>query len=216
MSLIVFEGIDGSGKSTQFRLLCEHMDKLGREYTRIRFPQYDKPSATLLRMYLDGEFGTNPNDVNAYTASTFYAVDRYASYKKVWGDAYRRGDLIVTDRYTTSNAVHQGSKFHGAERQAFFEWLADFEYQKMELPRPDIVLYMDLPIEIAMQNMREREAETGTSPDIHETGVAYLKACAEAAQEAADFFGWHKIRCAEGSTMRPAAEIHQEILGIVL
>jgi len=189
MSLIVFEGIDGSGKSTQFQLLCDQLSQLGRDYTRVRFPQYDKPSSALLRMYLDGEFGTNPDDVNAYAASTFYAVDRYASFKNVWGGAYQRGSLILADRYTTSNAVHQGSKFSGMERKAFFQWLDDFEHQKMELPRPDIVLYMDVPIEIATQNMREREAKTGTSPDIHETGVAYLEQCGEAAQDAAEFFG---------------------------
>jgi len=215
MSLIVFEGIDGSGKSTQFQLLCDHLDQLGRDYTRIRFPQYDKPSSALLRMYLDGAFGENPDDVNAYAASTFYAVDRYASYKKVWGEAYRRGDLILADRYTTSNAVHQGSKFSGAARQAFFQWLDDFESQKMELPRPDIVLYMDVPIAIASRNMREREAKTGTSPDIHETGGAYLAQCAETAQDAAEFFAWHRVCCAEGDQMRSVAEIHREILDIL-
>jgi len=215
MSLIVLEGIDGSGKSTQFQLLCDHLDNFGRFYTRVRFPQYDKPSSTLLRMYLDGDFGTDPNDVNAYAASTFYAVDRYASYKKGWSNAYLRGDRVLADRYTTSNAVHQGSKLSGEARQAFFQWLDDFEHQKMELPRPDIVLYMDVPIELAVQNMRMREVETGTTPDIHETGITYLKQCLDAAQEAADFFGWHKVRCAEDGQMRPVAEIHQEILQIL-
>ena len=215
MSLIVFEGIDGSGKSTQFQLLCDHMDKLGRGYTRVRFPQYDEPSSALLRMYLEGAFGGDPDDVNAYAASTFYAVDRYASYKNVWGEAYQSGDLILADRYTTSNAVHQGSKLSGAERQAFFQWLDEFEYQKMELPRPDIVLYMDVPIEIAIGNMRKREAKTGTSPDIHETGAAYLKKCGETALEAAAFYGWHKVRCTEGGNMRSEVEIHREILDIL-
>jgi len=215
MSLIVLEGIDGSGKSTQFQLLCDHLDKFGRSYTRIRFPQYDKPSSALLRMYLDGAFGTDPNEVNAYAASTFYAVDRYASYKNTWSDAYLRDDLILADRYTTSNAVHQGSKLQGEARQAFFQWLDDFEHQKMELPRPNIVLYMDVPIELAVQNMRMREANTGTTPDIHETGITYLKQCLDAAQEAADFFGWHKVPCTEDGQMRDAMAIHQEILQIL-
>ena len=216
MSLIVFEGIDGSGKSTQFRLLCEHMDKLGRDYTRLVFPQYDEPSSALLKMYLNGEFGSDPSDVNAYAASTFYAVDRYASYKRVWGKAYdQHGGLVLTDRYTSSNAVHQGSKLQGRERTEFFYWLADFEHQKMELPRPDVVLYMDVPIETAILNMRAREAQTGTAPDIHETGEAYLRRCAEAAQEAADFYGWHRVRCTESGSMRPKGEIHREILDIL-
>ena len=215
MSLIVFEGIDGSGKSTQFQLLCDHLGKLGQDYVRVRFPQYDKHSSALLRMYLDGVFGENPDDVNAYAASTFYAVDRYASYKKVWGEAYQQGKLILADRYTTSNAVHQGSKFSGAARQEFFQWLDDFECEKMELPRPDIVLYMDVPIEIASHNMRKREAKTGTSPDIHETGGTYLEKCGETAQDAAAFFGWRRVRCAKDGRMRAEMDIHREILDIL-
>ena len=216
MALIVLEGIDGSGKSTQFRLLCAYMDALGRDYTRLVFPQYDKPSSALLRMYLDGDFGTDPSEVNAYAASTFYAVDRYASYKTVWGKAYDAGrGLLLADRYTTSNAVHQGAKLQGSARRDFFHWLDDFEHEKMELPRPDVVLYMDVPIETALQNMRARQSATGTAPDIHEVGAAYLRQCAGAAEEAAAFYGWHRVSCADGGQMRPEAEIHQEILGIL-
>ena len=104
--LIVIEGTDGSGKSTQFRLLTERLAGEGREFRQLVFPQYAEPSSALIRMYLAGEFGTNPSDVNAYAASTFFAVDRYASYKKVWGKWYEDGGLVVSDRYTTSNAVH--------------------------------------------------------------------------------------------------------------
>ena len=215
MALIVLEGIDGSGKSTQFQHLCDHMDTLGQDYTRLVFPQYDKPSSALLRMYLDGEFGADPSEVNAYAASTFYAVDRYASYKAVWGKAYVRDGLVLADRYTTSNAVHQGSKLQGTARQEFFHWLDDFEHTKMELPRPNAVLYMDVPIEVALQNMRARQSATGTRPDIHEAGAAYLRQCAKAAEDAAAFYGWRRVRCTDGGAMRPEQEIHQEILGIL-
>jgi len=215
MALIVFEGIDGSGKSTQFRLLSERMARQGLEFTKIVFPQYDKPSSALLRMYLDGEFGSKPEDVGSHAASTFYAVDRYASYKTVWGDAYHRGVPVLADRYTTSNAVHQGSKLQGQERQEFFRWLDAFEHGYMELPRPNIVLYMDVPIETALTNLRARQVATNTKADIHEAGEAYLIQCAETAEQAAACYGWHRVQCMEGGTMRPQAEIHQEIFGIL-
>jgi len=191
------------------------MDTLGRDYTRLVFPQYDKPSSALLRMYLNGAFGSDPGAVGAHAASTFFAVDRYASYKTVWGEAYAAGGTILTDRYVSSNAVHQGSKLFGAEREVFFRWLDEFEHGLMELPRPDIVLYMDVPIEIALENVRTRRAETGAAADIHEAGEAYLRACAETAKDAAAFYGWRFVRCAAGGKMRPEQEIHQEILGII-
>jgi len=215
MPLIVFEGIDGSGKSTQFRRLAAHMDQAGTPYTRLVFPQYDKPSSALLRMYLDGAFGADPDAVNPYAASTFYAVDRYASYNRVWGDAYKSGATILADRYTTSNMVHQGAKVPAADRLQFFRWLDEFEHDLMELPRPDLVLYMDIPIEIALENMRIRQIETNTQADIHEAGEAYLKRCCETARAATDFFGWHPVPCAANGVMRPEEEIHREILNIL-
>ena len=135
--LIVFEGTDGSGKSTQFARLCARLDGMGRSYQKLVFPQYDQPSSALIRMYLGGEFGTHPSDVNPYAASAFYAVDRYASLKKVWGDYYENGGLVLTDRYTTSNAVHQAVKCTPEDRGDFLRWLDDFEHNKMGLkPAP--------------------------------------------------------------------------------
>ena len=215
MSLIVIEGIDGSGKSTQFKKLCAYMDERKAPYTRIAFPQYHRASSGLLTMYLNGEFGDDPNAVSAYAASTFYAVDRYASYKQVWGEAYRNGATVLADRYVTSNAVHQGAKLEGKEREAFFRWLDEFEHDLMELPRPDIVLYMETPLEIALANMKKRQAETNTSADIHEAGETYLKRCLETAQAAAACYGWHMIPCAKDGKMRDAEDIHLEILDIL-
>ena len=143
--LIVFEGTDGSGKSTQFRLLCRRMEEEGHPFHRLVFPRYDQPSSALIRMYLAGEFGSRPEDVNAYAASSFYAVDRYASWKQDWGSCYRKGGLVLSDRYTTSNAVHQACKLPEGEWEAFFRWLDDFEHGKLGLPRPDLVLYLDMP-----------------------------------------------------------------------
>ena len=156
--LIVLEGIDGSGKSAQFRRLCARLEKDGIDYNHIVFPRYDQDSSALIRMYLAGEFGTHPDDVNAYTASTFFAVYRFASYKKDWGSTYESGGLFLSDRYTTSNAVHQGSKLADGELPDFFRWLSDLEYEKMGLPKPDLVIYLDVDIETSLARMRRREA----------------------------------------------------------
>lgn len=211
--LIVLEGTDGSGKSTQFRLLCRALEERGREFQKIVFPQYSEPSSALLRMYLDGAFGSHPEDVNAYAASTFYAVDRYASYKKVWGTYYEAGGLVLADRYTTSNAVHQGSKLPEQQRPAFWTWLEDFEYGKLGLPRPDGVLWMDMPIDQAVKNLRRREADTHTTGDIHEVDEGYLRACYKAARQAAAHYGWRRVPCMDGDRLRDMEEIHEEIMG---
>ena len=210
--LIVFEGTDGSGKSTQFRALCERLDGMGKEYRKLVFPQYSEPSSALIRMYLGGEFGSSPADVNPYAASAFYAVDRYASLKKVWGEYYDRGGLILTDRYTTSNAVHQAVKCDPEDRPDFLRWLDDFEHDKMGLPRPDLVLYLDMPTEKAVELLRSREAATHTKADIHELDTGYLAACRESALEAARMLGWKRIPCLdEQRNLRSIREIHEEI-----
>ena len=163
-------------------------------------------------MYLGGEFGKHPEDVNAYAASSFYAVDRYASWKKVWQRWYERGGLVLTDRYTTSNAVHQGSKLPDEEKGPFFRWLADFEYRRLGLPEPDLVLYLDMPTDQAMTMLRQREAATHTKGDIHETDGAYLAACRQAARQAADLYGWHTIPCLdEHGRLREIDTIHEAL-----
>ena len=213
--LIVFEGTDGSGKSTQFRILTERLQQDGIAYTRLVFPQYSEPSSALIRMYLGGEFGGKPSDVNAYAASTFFAVDRYASYKKVWQPIYDGGGLIISDRYTTSNAIHQASKEPPEKRAAFLDWLYDLEFNKLELPRPDLVLYLDMPLELTRQLMHERELSTGTHADIHEKDMDYLRSCKEAAEFAAAHYGWIRIRCAQGNQLRTVRDIHEEIYAYV-
>ena len=214
--LIVFEGTDGSGKSTQFARLCQRVSQMGKEYRQLTFPQYSEPSSALIRMYLGGEFGERPGDVNPYAASAFYAVDRYASMKKVWGEYYEQGGLILTDRYTTSNAVHQGVKCAPEERAAFLQWLDDFEHNKMGLPRPDMVIYLDVPTEATVQLLRSREAQTNTHADIHEKDTAYLAACRESAGQAADILGWKRIRCLDKTgKLRSIEDIHEEIWNLV-
>ncbi|MBR6654196.1 MAG: thymidylate kinase [Oscillospiraceae bacterium] len=213
--LIVFEGIDGSGKSTQYKLLCEKLKSEGVEFRSLVFPQYSEPSSALIRMYLGGEFGSRPGDVNAYAASTFFAVDRFASYKKEWGEYYENGGLIITDRYATSNAVHQASKLGREERRPFFDWLYDLEYTKMGMPAPDMVVFMDISAEAASVQMRSRESATGTSADIHEKDMEYLASCCEAARDAAEFYSWNRVDCLEDGKMRTIEDIHAEVVRLV-
>ncbi len=213
--LIVLEGIDGSGKSAQFRRLCARLENDGIDYNHIVFPRYDQDSSALIRMYLAGEFGTHPDDVNAYTASTFFAVDRFASYKKDWGSTYESGGLFLSDRYTTSNAVHQGSKLSDAELPEFFRWLSDLEYEKMGLPRPDLVIYLDVDIETSLARMRRREAKNHTHADIHEQDIEYLRRCLRTAERAADFFGWTRIPFRRDGLERDVDEKNEEIYRIL-
>ena len=210
--LIVFEGTDGSGKSTQFQKLCRRVSQEGRSFQKLVFPQYGEPSSALIRMYLNGEFGSHPGDVNPYAASAFYAVDRYASYQKAWGAFYRRGGLVLTDRYTTSNAVHQTVKCPPEERGGFLRWLDDFEHTKLGLPRPDLVLYLDMPTAQAVTLLRRREADTHTHGDIHEADTAYLAACRTCALQAAEILGWKVVPCVDGEgRLRSVEDIFDEI-----
>ena len=214
--LIVLEGTDGSGKSTQFRLLCDRLQKEGKAFQKLVFPQYSEPSSALLRMYLGGEFGSHPSDVNAYAASVFFAVDRYAAWKKVWGKGYEAGELILSARYTTSNAVHQGGKLSQEKQPAFFDWLFDFEYHKLGLPAPDAVIYLDMPTGESVKLLRARESATHTKGDIHEVDADYLAACRKTAQLAAKHCGWQRVSCVdEDGRLRSIEDIHQEIWALV-
>ena len=214
--LIVIEGTDGSGKSTQFRKLSQRLEAEGTVFRHIVFPRYSEPSSALIRMYLGGEFGTDPNAVNAYATSAFYAVDRFASYKQDWGEYYNNGGLILSDRYTTSNAVHQASKEPEERRGDFLKWLYEFEYEKLALPRPDLIIYLDVPTSFTEQLMRRREADTNTKADIHEKDTAYLATCREAGRAAAEYYGWTVIQCVRDGQMRSIEDIHSEIYGHVM
>lgn len=215
--LIVLEGIDGSGKSSQYARICRRLDEDSISYHHIVFPRYDKESSALLRLYLQGEFGSDPDAVNAYTASTFFAVDRFASYRDDWGEAYRQGCLILSDRYTTSNAVHQGSKLPTELLPEYFGWLSDLEYNRMQLPKPDLVIYLETTLEISVKRMRRRENVTGTHADIHEKNTDYLEKCLQTAEFACDFFGWKRIACLdESGKERKLSEKNDEIYSEIL
>lgn len=209
--LIVFEGTDGSGKATQAKLLCSWLEGRQIPYREIDFPRYGNPFAEPARLYLEGALGCHPGDVGAYAASVLYAVDRYASYKQDWGAFYEGGGLVIADRYTTSNAVHQASKLPEGERAEYLRWLFDLEYGRLGLPRPDLVLYLDMPVEISEQMLRSREKAAGTHADIHERDEEYLRHCREAAGRIAKDCGWAVINCARNGAPRTIEEIHGEV-----
>lgn len=209
--LIVIEGTDGSGKSTQFQLLSEHLQQDKVVFKYLVFPRYSEESSALIRMYLGGQFGTSPSDVNPYAASSFFAVDRYASYKMDWGQWYEDGGVVLSDRYTTSNAVHQASKEEGEAQKAFLAWLYEFEYSQLGLPRPDLVIYLDVPTDFTEKLLRHRESDTHTQADIHERDMQYLATCRATGRKAAEFYGWTVIQCVRDGAMRSIEDIHQEI-----
>ena len=214
--LIVLEGTDGSGKSTQFRLMTQRLAQENRDFKCLEFPRYSEPSSALIKMYLGGEFGARPSDVNSYAASTFYAVDRYASYKQDWGQWYEQGGLVLSARYTTSNAVHQASKEPKEKQAQFLQWLYEFEYDRLGLPRPDLTIYLDVPTDFTEKLMRRREQDTNTKADIHEKDIAYLAACRQTGRAAAEFYGWTVIECVRDGAMRPLEDIHEEIYAHVM
>ncbi|MBQ6947490.1 MAG: thymidylate kinase [Clostridia bacterium] len=192
--LIVLEGLDGSGKGTHAALLAENLIKAGYRVQKITFPDYKERSSELVKMYLAGEFGNKPDDVNAYAASSFYAVDRFASYKKYWKEFYEQGGIIIADRYTTSNATHQMGKLPRGQWDGFLEWLADYEYNKLGLPRPDVTLYLDMDPDISQKLMTGRYKGDEGKKDIHEKDLSYLRFCRESALYAGAHWDWKVIR----------------------
>lgn len=214
--LIIFEGLDGSGKGTQTALTAQNLTRQGYDLRRITFPNYDSDASSLVKMYLSGQFGQHPDDVNAYAASSFYAVDRFASYKTDWGDYYRAGGLILSDRYTTSNAVHQCSKLPPMHWDGFLEWLFDFEYKKIGIPAPDAVVYLSVDPEVSQKLMLDRYQGDESKRDIQERDTEYLARSRAAAEYCARKLGWCRIECTTAENgekkMRTVEDIQAEIL----
>ena len=212
MSLIVLEGLDGSGKGTQTALLAQALVKRGYPLRQVTFPDYDSPSSALVRMYLDGEFGSDPGDVNAYAASAFYAVDRFASFRRDWKADYDRGRVILCDRYVTSNMVYQMGKAPREEWDQYLAWTEDFEYGKLGLPKPDLVLFLDMPVEVSQKLLLQRYHGDIGKKDIHESHLEFLRSCGECARYAGERLHWKVIPCAKEGEPLPVEEIHQAVL----
>ncbi len=209
--LIVIEGLDGSGKGTQAELLTERLRQQGEAVRKVSFPDYASDSSALVKMYLSGQFGTDPADVNAYAASAFYAVDRFASFKRDWGKFYADGGIIVADRYTTSNAVHQCSKLPREQWDGFLAWLFDFEYRLLGIPTPDAVIYLNVDPAVSQRLMTGRYRGDESKKDIHEGNLSYLQRSREAAAYCSRKLGWREIACCENGEMRSISAIGEEI-----
>lgn len=213
--LIIIEGLDGSGKSTQTELLEKYFKNNSVDYKKIKLPDYDSPSSTLVNMYLGGEFGKNASDVNAYAASAFYAVDRFASYKLKWKDDYDKGTIILADRYATSNSIYQMEKIPAAKWDEYLKWTEDFEYNKIGIPRPDLVIFLDMPVEISQKLMTSRYKGDESKKDVHEVNVDFLNACRKSALYAAEKQGWKVVSCSDGENPYSIEDIHNTVVDIV-
>ncbi len=213
--LIVLEGADGSGKATQTGLLHQYLINKGYLVRKIEFPNYQSPSSSLIKMYLHGEFGNDPCTVNPYAASTFYAVDRFATFKKGWQDFYDQGGIILADRYVTSNLVHQMSKISDPEeREQFEKWLIDLEYNKFKLPQPDWVIFLDVPPAVSRRLIVERSGASA-GKDIHEMDHSYLEQSYRMSLELARRHGWFQISCAEDEELQSVECIHAKICAML-
>lgn len=214
-TLIVIEGLDSSGKETQSRLLEQRLRGMGKKVMRVEFPDYDSPSSALVKLYLQGELGKEADSVNAYAASSFYAVDRYASYKMKWEKFYEEGGIVIADRYTTSNIIHQAGKIRKEkEQQAFLEWLETYEYILLGLPRPQKVFFLHVPLSVSLALMRSRKNKIDgqEQKDIHERDICYLQNTYETAMKMAKQFGWDLIECTDGTSMFLPEKISDELL----
>jgi len=212
--LVVIEAPDGSGKKTQAEMLFERLTREKYPVIKVEFPNYSSPSSSLVKMYLQGDFGQNPNDVNPYAASAFYAVDRFASFKKEWQNFYEEGGIIIADRYTTSNFIHQAVKFKAEkEKEEYLDWLWDLEFNRLALPIPDAVFFLDMPPEFSERLMTNRKNKfTGdTKKDIHETNSDYLRESYENACWVAKKYNWVKIECVTDNVIKSRAEIHENL-----
>ena len=208
--LLVIEGLDGSGKATQAALLSASLKEKGMKVRQVSFPDYQSNSSALVKMYLAGEFGNKPGDVNAYAASSFYAVDRYASFKKDWEEDYATG-IIVADRYTTSNAIHQCAKLERERWDAFLSWLFDYEYELLRIPKPSGVIYLRVDPDVSQRLLAHRYQGDMSKEDIHEKDREYLLRCQKAADYCCRKLDWKVVECCDAGQMRSVEEIRSDV-----
>jgi dTMP kinase len=215
--IIIESGSDASGKATQTKRLFERLSEENSNIRKVEYPNYDSESSALVKMYLRGDFGKNASDVDPYISSTFFAADRYASFKTEWEEFYNNGGIVIADRYTTSNMVHQASKMDEKDRDKYLDWLVDYEFNLYKIPEPDCVIFLDVPIEFSQKLMENRKNKiTGEDKkDIHESDIEYLTKSYNNALYIANKYNWKKINCVKDGTLRSIDDIHDEIYNIV-
>lgn len=214
--LIVIDGVDGSGKGTQTRALEKYLNEKGIKAIRVDFPRYGRESCTFVEGYLHGKLGSRPDDTGAYASSLFYSVDRYWSYRtEDWGREYDAGAVVICDRYTTANAIHQCAKLDKSERDGFLDWLSDTEYEKLGIPRPDKVIFLDMKPEVYENLIESRSLKDDRAKDIHELDRAYLRRCYEGGLYACRKLGWTHITCFEDDKPRKIGDIFDDILDAI-
>jgi len=223
---IVLEGIDGSGKSTQAKLLAKTLKEEGYKVSFIDFPQHGQKSAGLVDEYLTGKYGKKAKEVSPYQASVFYACDRYdASFKiRNW---IKKGFIVIADRYIGSNVGHQGGKIENVkERRKYLRWLYDFEYGIFKIPKPDINFILKIKSGIAQklskkifdkEKLIKKKGYLGHKKDIHEKDLSHLENAEKAYLFAAKEFpkDFKVIECFEKKRLLSPEVIHKKILKIV-
>ena len=214
--IFVIDGLDGCGKSTQLALAEKRLSEAGHDFITVSFPDYKSDSSAPVRMYLAGEIAPNAEDINAYAASSFYAVDRYISYKTSWEKDYLSGKTVISARYVSSNAIHQMTKLPESEWESFLRWICDYEYDKLGIPRADKVIFLDMPMEVSQKLLSGRYDGDESKKDIHEANIDYLRRCRQAALFAAERLGWSVIPCSEDGEPLPVDVISDKIMSILL
>ncbi len=217
--LIAIDGVDASGKQTHTELLAEYFIKKGYRVRKLSFPMYDKPTSSLVKMYLSGELGKTADDVDAYCASTLFAADRFASFRSDWQKDFEDPDtLIIADRYVSSNMIHQAGKIEEInEKEKFLDWLFDFEFRLYKLPEPDITIFLDMPPEYGRRLMQGRDNKFSGEKalDIHESDYSYLEKSYENAKYVSEKFGWKHVMCVKDDNIRTIEDIQNEVIKLV-
>ena len=212
--LFVIDGTDGSGKQTQLEKLKQRLTQEKIEFKSVSFPNYESPSSSLVKIYLNGELSEDPKEISPYIASTFYAADRYITFKKEYEEYYKNGGIILADRYTTSNMVHQAGKIKDdEEREKFLNWLWDFEFNLYGLPIPTEVFFLNMPTEYALKLMENRKNKITKEEkkDIHERNQEHMKDAYNEACKLSKKYNWKEIKCVKDGKIRTIEDIHEEI-----
>ena len=210
--IIVIEGLDGCGKTTQVDLLKKTLT----DCRFLTFPNYESPAGEIIQEYLSGKFSEPDRIKSAYSASSFYAIDRYISYRKDWRVDYEQGKTIISARYTTSNAIYQMTKLNPDQWENYCHWLYDFEYQKLGIPQPDEIIFLDVPVAISQKLLSARYQGDEQKKDIHEADPRYLQHCHDAAMYAGSIGkSWKFLSCCENDHMKSIDQIQEELLLII-